>query len=221
VKVVLIASGGMDSATLAYDYAARGADIHMLTFDYGQRHARECGAAAALSKRIGARWSLMPISWLGGMLAGSSLTDASVPVPHGHYAADNMRSTVVPNRNMVMLSLAAAVAVSEDADVIGTAVHAGDHFIYPDCRPQFIDAVDLAIRVGNAGFGSPALRVEAPFLLWTKAAIAARGAVLGVPFADTWSCYEGGDVHCGKCGTCVERREAFDLAGISDPTEYA
>jgi 7-cyano-7-deazaguanine synthase len=131
-----------------------------------------------------------------------------------------MAITVVPNRNAIMLSIAYGVAVAEGAEMVATGVHAGDHFVYPDCRPEFVEAFDMMQKKAVEGFGDESLRLYAPFLKWTKADIVAVGTHLGVPYADTWSCYEGGEVHCGLCGTCVERREAFQLARVRDPTAY-
>lgn len=131
-----------------------------------------------------------------------------------------MALTVVPNRNAIMLTVAYGVAVAEEAAMVATGVHAGDHFIYPDCRPAFIESFDAMQRVAVEGFGDPNLRLHAPFMQQSKGDIVALGARLGVPFADTWSCYAGGSVHCGLCGTCVERRESFTLAGVPDPTIY-
>ena len=131
-----------------------------------------------------------------------------------------MKSTVVPNRNAIMLTIAYAVAVSSGASVVATGVHAGDHFVYPDCRPNFIALFDNMERAATEGFALPELRLDAPFVHISKARIVQLGAQLGVPYEDTWSCYKGGDVHCAKCGTCVERREAFQLAGVVDPTVY-
>jgi 7-cyano-7-deazaguanine synthase len=131
-----------------------------------------------------------------------------------------MAVTVVPNRNAIMLSIAYGVAAAEGATLVAFAVHAGDHFVYPDCRPQFVEAFDMMQRQAVAGFGHPDLRLYAPFVKKTKAQIVETGITLGVPYEDTWSCYEGGTVHCGLCGTCNERKEAFQLAGVPDPTEY-
>ncbi len=151
--------------------------------------------------------------------SGSALTD-DVDVPHGHYAAENMAVTVVPNRNAIMLSIAYGVAVARGARIVAAAVHAGDHYVYPDCRPGFVEAFDRMQREAVEGFGDPSLCLYAPFVHKTKAEIVEIGAALGVPYEDTWSCYEGGEVHCGLCGTCNERKEAFRLAGVPDPTEY-
>ncbi len=221
-NTVAIVSGGMDSVTLAYQLRAESSgSLHLLSFDYGQRHRRELDCAQQAADALGAKWDLIDLRSVTGLLTGSSLTDASVDVPDGHYAQDTMKATVVPNRNMMMLSIAAAVAVAEGATKIGTAVHAGDHFIYPDCRPQFVDSLTAAIRIANLGFCHPSLEVYAPFVNRTKADICSIGDELGVPWAHTWTCYKGGDIHCGACGTCFERREAFELAEVTDPTEYA
>ncbi len=131
-----------------------------------------------------------------------------------------MAITVVPNRNALMLSVAYAVAVAEKAQVVAIGVHAGDHFIYPDCRPEFITSYDTMQRIATEGFGDPHLRLEAPFLHLGKHQIVQLGTTLQVPYADTWSCYKGEERHCGTCGTCFERKEAFEFAGIPDPTEY-
>jgi 7-cyano-7-deazaguanine synthase len=141
-------------------------------------------------------------------------------VPHGHYAAETMRATVVPNRNLIMLAVAGGIAAAEDAELVATGVHAGDHPIYPDCRPEFIHAASRAIQLGTSGVGSHELVVYAPFVGITKADICALGDTLDVPWKATWSCYEGAALHCGSCGTCVERREAFMLADVTDPTVY-
>ena len=162
---------------------------------------------------------MVDISGIGRLLSGSALTD-DVDVPYGHYAAENMAVTVVPNRNAIMLSIAYGVAVACNASLVACAVHAGDHYVYPDCRPAFIEAFDTMERLAVEGFGDPSLRLYAPFLNKTKAEIVKIGGALGVPYADTWSCYEGGDLHCSLCGTCNERKEAFELAGVPDPTEY-
>ena len=158
---------------------------------------------------------------MGALLTGSALTDAGVDVPEGHYTDASMAATVVPNRNAIMLSIAVGVAVSRGAGAVATAVHAGDHAIYPDCRPAFIEAIEREARIANEGFIADGFQVQAPFLLLRKDEIVRRGAALGVPFEETWSCYLGEDLHCGRCGTCVERREAFELAAVPDPTRYA
>lgn len=217
-KTVAIVSGGMDSVTLAHHLAAMGHDLRLLSVDYGQRHKKELAFAAECADRLDVRHDIIDVSSITRLIATSSLT-GDTPVPEGHYAEDTMRATVVPNRNMMMLSIATAVAVADEAQFVATGVHGGDHFIYADCRPEFIAATNAATIVGNVGTGFRG--VLAPFVHHDKAWIASEGDRLGVPWDRTWSCYNGGDVHCGRCGTCVERLEAFHLAGVNDPTVYA
>ena len=219
--VVTTLSGGLDSTTLAYELAAEGHDLVALSFDYGQRHAKEVEFAARTAGRLGAEHHVVDLRSVGALLTGSALTDQDVAVPEGHYTDESMAATVVPNRNAIMLSVAVGVAVARGAEAVATAVHAGDHTIYPDCRPEFIEAIEHEARVANEGFIADGFEVRAPFLRLTKDEIVRRGAALGVPFEETWSCYVGAELHCGRCGTCVERREAFELAGVPDPTRYA
>lgn len=218
--VVTTLSGGLDSVTLAHELAAQGHQLVALSFDYGQRHAKEIDFAARCAERLGADHHVVDLRSVGALLTGSALTDAAVAVPEGHYTDASMQATVVPNRNAIMLSVAVGVAVARRAVAVATAVHAGDHPIYPDCRPAFIDAIEHEARVANEGFIAQDFQVLAPFLHLGKDEIVRRGVAAGVPFAETWSCYVGGDRHCGRCGTCVERREAFELAGVADPTSY-
>lgn len=218
--VVAIVSGGMDSVTLAYWLAQRHDQLTLVSVDYGQRHVREIDCAAKAASALGARHHVVDLRSITALLTGSALTDDAVAVPDGHYAADTMRATVVPNRNAMLLDVATAVAVAAGARAVATGVHAGDHAIYPDCRPAFIGAYETMARIANEGFAVPDFHVLAPFVTISKADICAIGDELGVPWADTWSCYKGGDRHCGTCGTCVERIEAFDLAEVHDPTGY-
>jgi 7-cyano-7-deazaguanine synthase len=219
--VVTTLSGGLDSVTLAHQLAADGLDVIALSFHYGQRHAKELESAARCADRIGASHHVVDLRSVGALLTGSALTDPGVAVPEGHYTDESMAATVVPNRNAIMLSVAVGVAVAERAEAVATAVHAGDHAIYPDCRPAFIEAIEHEARVANEGFIADGFRVLAPFLHLAKDDIVRCGDALGVPFEETWSCYLGEELHCGRCGTCVERREAFELAGVADPTRYA
>jgi 7-cyano-7-deazaguanine synthase len=220
MRAVAIVSGGMDSVTLAYMMNRQGYDLNLVSFNYGQRHKKELNYAQLAAKRLGAKHTLVDLSALGGLLGGSALTQSDIDVPEGHYASDNMALTVVPNRNAIMLSIALGIAHATDADCVATAVHAGDHAVYWDCRPDFIEAMDRVARLAIPdGYGHAS--VCAPFVELTKAQIVRQGSLLGVPFAETWSCYKGETVHCGQCGTCVERIEAFRLAGIPDPTTYA
>jgi 7-cyano-7-deazaguanine synthase len=220
MRVVTTLSGGLDSVTLAHVLADEGHELIALSYDYGQRHAKEIGCATRCAQRLGAEHHVVDLRSVGALLSGSALTDASVEVPEGHYTDASMASTVVANRNAILLSVAVGVAVAREAQAVATAVHAGDHTVYPDCRPEFIAAVEHEARVANEGFVDRGFRVLAPFLAVGKDEIVRRGAAVGVPFADTWSCYVGGEEHCGRCGTCVERIEAFDRAGVDDPTAY-
>jgi 7-cyano-7-deazaguanine synthase len=219
-SAIVLLSGGMDSTTLAYLVKEQFHPDEMLCLSvfYGQKHQVELTFARETADRLGAQWSLLHLASVGAMLK-SSLTQPDIAVPHGHYADDNMKITVVPNRNAIMLAAAFGLAFSHEAEIVGLAAHAGDHTIYPDCRPAFVDAFNEMERHSNGG-QFPEAVVFAPFLNMTKADIVETGEKLGVPWAQTWSCYEGGDQHCGKCGTCVERREAFELAGVTDPTHY-
>jgi len=218
-KAIAIVSGGLDSVTLAYLLHAQGYNLHLLSFDYGQRHKKELAYAERCAQQLGAAFDIVDLSSICQFLKGSALTD-DIPIPDGHYAAPNMAITVVPNRNAIMLSVAYAIAVAEQAQIVAIGVHSGDHFIYPDCRPEFITSFDAMQRIATEGFSDPHLRLEAPFLHLGKHQIVKLGSALRVPYADTWSCYKGGERHCGTCGTCVERQEAFELAGVHDPTEY-
>jgi len=219
MKAIAIVSGGMDSVTLAHLLSSEGYDLHLIAFDYGQRHKKELLFAEQCAADLGARFTLVDLSSVTQLMKGSALTD-SIPVPSGHYAAPSMAITVVPNRNAIMLAIAYAAAVSEQADIVATGVHAGDHFVYPDCRPEFIASFDAMETAATDGYSKQGLSLYAPFVNIGKHDIVTIGDGLGVPYHRTWSCYKGGEVHCGECGTCVERKEAFALAGVIDPTEY-
>lgn len=220
-SVLAIVSGGMDSATLAAWYREQeGTTLQLVSFDYGQRHSKELEYAARQAARLGVQHDVVDLTALTPHIASSALTSTAIDVPDGHYAEDSMRITVVPNRNAIMLSIATGIAVARGVRVVATGVHAGDHFIYPDCRPDFINRMRGTMQVANEGFAAFDFTIAAPFLYMSKAEIAWQGARLGVDYADTWSCYKGGEFHCGTCGTCVERREAFALAGVDDPTFY-
>ncbi len=214
----MICSGGLDSVVLAHKVAAETTLAGLVSFDYGQRHHKELGFAKLCAERLGVAHALVDIRAIGRHLTGSALTD-DLDVPDGHYSEQSMKVTVVPNRNAIMLSIAFGIAAAEKVDAVATAVHGGDHFIYPDCRPAFTKAFAAMQKLALDGYSDVALYT--PFVEVPKSAIAAEGAKLAVPFAETWSCYKGGEVHCGRCGTCVERREAFHLAGVDDPSVYA
>ncbi|MFP2769561.1 7-cyano-7-deazaguanine synthase QueC [Oceanisphaera sp. KMM 10153] len=217
MKALLICSGGFDSVTLAYRLAAEQSLGALLTFDYGQRHKKEIDAARLCAERLGVPHLVMDIGHIGRQLSGSALTD-DIDVPHGHYSEENMKLTVVPNRNAIMLTIAFGVAAARGLDTVALAVHGGDHFIYPDCRPGFIRL--FGEMQARALDGVAEVALFAPYVDSDKTEIARNAARLAVPVSDTWSCYEGGDVHCGRCGTCVERIEAMTLAGVVDPTAY-
>jgi 7-cyano-7-deazaguanine synthase len=219
-KAVIVCSGGMDSATLAWHYASKGYDLHLVGFDYGQRHKKELQSLAKIADALGAKHEIVDMSVLRNHLRGSSLTSDDIAVPDGHYAEETMRITVVPNRNAIMLSIATGIAVAEGAELVATGIHTGDHFIYPDCRPSFFEPLNTAFKAATVGHAPENFRLEAPFINMLKSDIAQLGAELNVDYSITWSCYKGGDIHCGSCGTCFERREAFAVAGVKDPTEY-
>lgn len=218
MKIAVICSGGLDSVSLAHKVAAEDRLTRLIAFDYGQRHRKELRYAVACADRLDVPFQLIDLRSLGAALSGSALTD-HVDVPDGHYAEETMRVTVVPNRNAIMLAVAFGVAASRGDEAVAAAVHGGDHFIYPDCRPGFTTAFEAMQRAALDGIAD--VRLYTPFVHRSKADIVVEGARHGTPFAETWSCYKGGAVHCGRCGTCVERREAFELAGITDPTSYA
>ena len=220
-SALVLCSGGIDSSTLAYlCKKTHNFDTHLLAINYGQRHVTELCSAERIGWLLEVPLDVVDLRGLRVHLAGSALTNGSVEVPEGHYTDEIMGLTVVPNRNSIFINIAAAIAACQKIDLIAVAVHAGDHPIYKDCRPKFIQVMQMAL---NESLDNP-VTIFAPFLGFTKADIIQIGAELGVPYEQTWSCYKGitdeRERQCGKCGTCVERREAFELAGVPDPTEY-
>ena len=217
MKVVVLCSGGMDSVT-ALHWARREHEVvAAVSFDYGAKHNhREIPFAREHAAGIGVRHEVIALDFVGRLFA-SDLLKSGGSIPDGHYEAENMKQTVVPFRNAIMLSIACGLAESAGAEGLVIAAHGGDHAIYPDCREEFMRAMGDAMRLGTYA-GVQLLR---PFIAMTKGEIAVAGGRLGIDFARTWSCYKGGAIHCGTCGTCVERREAFMRAGLLDPTEYA
>ena len=218
MKTIVVCSGGLDSVTLAYKVAAEHKLHSLISFDYGQRHKKELDYAARTARDLGVKHHIVDLTSVGALLGGSSLTSDEIDVPDGHYAQETMRITVVPNRNAIMLAVAFGAAASAGADAVAAAVHGGDHFIYPDCRPDFINA--FGAMQNHALEGVKDVSLYTPFVHVTKADIALEAGRLGVPIDLTWSCYKGHDTHCGRCGTCVERREALELACVKDPTVY-
>lgn len=213
---LVLLSGGADStAVLAHTLADpnRIVDTTAMFIDYGQRHIIERESARAVAAHYGVPLVDLDLRAFGASVKSALTGDGDIP--HGHYAADNMAQTVVPNRNATMLMAAVGIAVYRGATEVVAAVHAGDRAVYRDCRPEFIDAISAASEL------SCGVKISAPFMHMTKAQIISRGAELGVPYHLTWSCYEGNhEGHCGRCGTCVERAESFHGAGIPDPTTY-
>lgn len=211
---IIIVSGGLDSITLLYDKAETIALA--ISFDYGQNHSKkELPYAEYHCQKLGIPHITIPLTFMHQYFK-SSLLEGAEAIPEGHYEEENMKSTVVPFRNGIMLAIATGIAESHELKRVYIANHGGDHTIYPDCRPEFIDAMDKATSAGTF----VDVRVEAPYTNISKADIVRRGAALGIDYAKTWSCYKGSEIHCGKCGTCVERKEAFADAGVEDPTEY-
>lgn len=211
---IIIVSGGMDSITMLHDFKERIALA--ISFDYASNHnAKEIPFAKLHCQRLGIKHITIPLAFMKEYFKSSLLSGADA-IPEGHYADENMKSTVVPFRNGIMLAIAAGIAETNDISHIMIANHSGDHTIYPDCRENFISAMSAATHAGTYN----GVTLFAPYTNITKSQIAKRGKELGIDYTETWSCYKGGEKHCGKCGTCVERKEALRDAGIEDKTEY-
>lgn len=215
MKVVCLLSGGLDSTVLLGRLLSEGHQVRCLSVFYGQRHGvQELGAAVRVINHYDVPFEVVRLP--EELLRGSALTGGS-EVPDGHYTDPSMKQTVVPGRNLLMLSIAASVAIREGFDAVAYCCHSGDHVIYPDCRPTFVDAMEEVLskcdyrRIG----------LLTPFLHRDKSGIVEEGSRLMVPMELTYSCYKGGEKHCGRCGTCVERKEAFQRAKVPDPTEYS
>lgn len=211
---IIVLSGGMDSVTMLHEFAS---EIKVaVSFDYGSKHnAKEIPFAALHCQQLGIQHIVIPLDFMTRYFK-SSLLMGGEDIPEGNYDDENMKSTVVPFRNGIMLSVAAGLAESHGLKRLFIANHFGDHAIYPDCRAGFIKAMSEAVSEGTYEH----IRIEAPYTGISKTDIAKRGAKLGINYAETWSCYKGGEKHCGKCGTCMERKEAFRKAGLTDPTIY-
>jgi 7-cyano-7-deazaguanine synthase len=216
MKSVVLLSGGMDSVT-AFHEVRRGHEVlAALSFDYGSKHnAREIPFAQLHAARAGVPHRVIDLGFVNDCFESDLLKNGG-EIPDGHYAEENMKRTVVPFRNGIMLAIACGFAESIGAEALAIAAHAGDHAIYPDCRETFMRGMAAAMEEGTYA----RIRLLRPFIAMDKTAIARRGVELGIDYAETWSCYKGGEIHCGTCGTCVERREAFLLARLEDPTVY-
>lgn len=215
MKSIIILSGGLDSTTLLHKLLAEDKDVVALSFNYGQRHKKELEMAKATCEKMGVPHRIVDITSITDLVSNSCLT-SDTEVPEGNYADENMKKTVVPNRNMIMASIAIGYAVNIGAQEVALGVHAGDHAIYPDCRPEFIEALRAIAKIANY----EPVDIYAPYLQMDKGDIVIEGVKLGVDYSLTWTCYKGGEKACGKCGSCTERLEAFQKAGITDLIEY-
>ncbi|WCN13546.1 7-cyano-7-deazaguanine synthase QueC [Marinomonas mediterranea] len=214
-KAVVVYSGGMDSFTVLNKAIKDGKDVYALSFNYGQRHSKELIVAAKVCQDLNIPHKVVDISAINELMAGSSLTD-EIEIPEGHYAEESMKSTVVPNRNMVLLSMAIAYAVSLEAPEVYYGAHSGDHHIYPDCRPAFVNAMNDVSKIANY----QSVEIVTPYLSNSKGDILEDGLTMGLNYANTWTCYNGREKACGKCGACTERLEAFSEQNTTDPLAY-
>jgi len=214
-KVVVIYSGGMDSFTVLNRAIKDGKQVYALSFDYGQRHVKELTCAKTVCTQLDIPHKVIDISAINELLAGSSLTD-DIDIPEGHYEAENMKSTIVPNRNMILLSLAVGYAVSVGAGQVYYGAHSGDHAIYPDCRPEFVLKMNDVCKIANY----ESVEIFSPYLEVNKTAILTDGIAMGLDYSNTWTCYNGREKACGKCGACQERLEAFADNNVNDPISY-
>ena len=214
-KVVVVYSGGMDSFTVLHNAIKQGYQPLALSFNYGQRHSKELDYAANVCKSLNITHKIVDITAINQLLAGSALTD-DIDVPEGHYEEPSMQQTVVPNRNMILLSLAVGYAVSNGCTKVFYGAHSGDHAIYPDCRPEFVEKMNAVCEIANY----EAVSIETPYLKVSKTDILTDGLQMGLDYAQTWTCYNGREKACGKCGACQERLEAFRDNGATDPLEY-
>jgi len=214
-KVVVIYSGGMDSFTVLNKAMQQGYAVHAVSFNYGQRHNKELMYAKRVCEQLDIEHKIVDISSINQLIGGSALTD-DIDVPEGHYEEESMKTTVVPNRNMIMLSMAVGYAVSIDAEAVYFGAHSGDHAIYPDCRTEFVEAMNEVCKIANY----QAVEVRAPYLASSKIDILREGLSMKLDYSDTWTCYKGQEKACGRCGACQERLEAFAENNTSDPIPY-
>jgi len=214
-RVVVLYSGGLDSFTLLNHSLDIGHEVFPIIFNYGQKHIKEISYAEEFCKEKSITSKVIDITEINSLLEGSALT-GNLEVPKGHYEDESMKTTVVPNRNMILISLATAYAVTVLAEEVWYGAHGGDHAIYPDCRPEFVDKINEATLVANY---SP-ISVKAPFINFSKDQILSLGIELGLDYSKTWTCYEGKELACGECGSCTERLEAFKSNQLEDPISY-
>lgn len=214
-KVVVIFSGGMDSFTVLNKALQDGHEVFALSFDYGQRHVKELDYAANACKKRGVSHKIVDISAINQLIGGSSLT-SDIDIPEGHYEEQSMKSTVVPNRNMILLSMAVGYAVSLDANKVYYGAHSGDHAIYPDCRPEFVHKMNDVCAIANY----EAVEIVTPYIDASKIEILTDGLAMGLDYGETWTCYNGRENACGVCGACQERLEAFEKNNVQDPLTY-
>lgn len=204
-KTVAVFSGGLDSTTLVYHLIDLGHEVKAISFDYGQRHRKELDAASKIAANLRIEHRIVDVRGLAAILGANALTDPSIGVPHGEYSPATMQVTVVPNRNMIMISIAAGWAIASGYDSVAFGAHCGEYTPYPDCQPAFAATINAATHVCD----KDPIEVFAPFVRWSKREIVLRGTELGVPFDMTWSCYSGEQEPCGKCSTCLDRQQAF------------
>lgn len=216
-KITLIYSGGSDSFTLLHHALDQGIEVECITFSYGQKHIKEIDFAKENCKRLGLSHTLIDIGYPESIFGSSSLIDEATDIPHGSYKEESMKSTIVPNRNMIFISYAIAYSIAHDIDEVWYGAHAGDHFIYPDCRPEFLRSMNTAAELCDPS----KISVKAPFINLNKGEILKIGLDLNIDYSKTWTCYKGLEKACGKCGSCVERIEAFTDNNSSDPISYS
>lgn len=215
-KVVVIYSGGMDSYTVLHRAIKDGYEVAALTFNYGQKHLKEIDYAQQVCTSLNIPHKIVDISAINQLLQGSSLTSDEITIPEGHYQEESMKSTVVPNRNMILLSLAIGYACSIGAKKVYYGAHSGDHAIYPDCRPEFVNRMNDVSLIANYD----PIEICTPYLHNSKIEILKAGIEMGLDYSKTWTCYNGREKACGKCGACQERLEAFALNQLTDPLPY-
>ena len=214
-KIIVVYSGGLDSFTLLNEAIRSGKDVSALSFDYGQKHNKELHFVEKFCAQESIDSKIVDVSSIKELFQGSSLTD-KIDIPKGHHEDDSMKSTVVPNRNMILISLALGYAVTKEAEEVWFGAHSGDHAIYPDCRPEFVEKMDAVARIANY---SP-IAVKAPYIAMSKTEILAIGLNMQLDYGLTWTCYEGKELACGSCGACHERLESFAANNVIDPIKY-